>query len=646
MATLNYPGVYVEEISSGVRPLETASTSTAAFVGLAEMGPTEATRVTSWTGFQRLYGSFIPSSYLAQSVFHYFNNGGRQCYIVRVVRSDAKTASVTVQNRAATPVAGLKFSARSSGAWGNSLLLSIDDGTLDPGNEFRISVRRQDDPAVVPANFRDTAPLETFDNLSVDPKAPNFAPAVLAQNSTLIDLQVLDANTSTQRGVHKGGANPTLPLNANLSLQINLDGDGYQLVTLPDSVGETQQPADVATAIQTAVTALTKKKTSTDAAAFTGFTCTVEGADAQTRFVLQSGTNSPTSSVGVQAAATKDATEQLKLGAGNGGRSESGRAVQRPLHIDTLQVGDAAVAGPVTGADPGADGTAAVNETTFQAALPRLDAITDVSLLAVPGVGSKIMFSFGTEYCAGRALRDMFYIGEMDSLVETAAEAADFRGRLTTANSYGAVYFPWVKTLDLTGLSPAPVLLPPSGFIAGMYARIDAVRGVWKAPAGVEASLNGVVGLAAELSDVDHGNLNPLGVDVIRRFPAAGVVAFGARTVTSDAEWRYVPVRRTAIMLRVSVYQGIQWAVFEPNDEPLWAQLRLNIGSFMMNLFRQGAFQGATPSEAFFVKCDSETTTQANIDAGVVNVLLGFAPLKPAEFVVVKISQKAGLATG
>ena len=190
-----------------------------------------------------------------------------------------------------------------------------------------------------------------------------------------------------------------------------------------------------------------------------------------------------------------------------------------------------------------------------------------------------------------------------------------------------------------------PILLPPSGYVAGLYARIDASRGVWKAPAGVEAGLNSVVGLGVELSDIQQGNLNQIGVNAIRRFPGTGVVVFGARTLTSDPEWRYVPVRRTAIMLRTSIYYGIQWAVFEPNDEPLWSQLRLTIGSFMMTLFRQGAFQGATPDKAFFVKCDGETTTQADIDAGVVNVLVGFAPVKPAEFVVVKISQQAGLAS-
>jgi len=646
MPTLTYPGVYIEEISSGVRPLEVASTSTAAFVGLAEMGPDEATRVTSWTEFQRRYGSFIADAFLAHSVFQFFNNGGRQCYIVRVTRSDAAVASVTVNNRAATPVAGLTFSAKNKGDWGNSLFLQIEDGTLDPGNEFNVSVRRQSDPDVVPANFRDITPLEVFDNLSLDPAAPNYAVDLLGQDSTLINVQVLAANTSTQRGIHRGGFGPTLPLGSRVSFQINLDGDGFQAVTLPTAASTATALTDVAAAIQTAVRALTKKKGSTDSVAFTGFTCTAETVSGQSRLVLQSGTTSATSSVRVQPASANDATALLRLGTGNGGRSEDGLAVRRPAAADVVQIGDAAVAAPVTAATLGTDGTAAVIETTFSAAFSRLDTLTDFSLLAVPGEGTTAMLDLGMAYSANRPLKDVFYIGETASHDDSADEAAVFRNKLTVANSYGALYFPWVKALDPTGQSREPILLPPSGYIAGLYARIDASRGVWKAPAGTEASLNGVVGLAAELSDVQHGNLNPMGVDVIRRFPGSGIVAFGARTISSDPEWRYVPVRRTAIMLRVSIYQGIQFAVFEPNDEPLWAQLRLNIGAFMTTLFRQGAFQGSTPSQAFFVKCDGETTTQADIDAGVVNVLVGFAPLKPAEFVVVKISQKAGLASG
>jgi uncharacterized protein len=349
--------------------------------------------------------------------------------------------------------------------------------------------------------------------------------------------------------------------------------------------------------------------------------------------------------VRVQPGSANDASALLKLGPGSGGRSEDGAAVRRPARADVVQIGDAAVAVPVTAATPGTDGTAVVSDITFRDAFPRLDSVTDFSLLAVPGEGTTTLAAEGMAYCANRPLQDVFYLAEATADDVTADDAADFRNRITIANSYGALYFPWVKALDPTGQSREPILLPPSGYIAGLYARIDGRRGVWKAPAGSEASLNGAVGLAAELTDVQHGNLNPRSVNVIRRFPGTGIVAFGARTITADPEWKYVPVRRTAILLRVSIYYGIQWAVFEPNDEPLWSQLRLNIGSFMTTLFRQGAFQGSTPSQAFFVKCDSETTTQADIDLGVVNVLVGFAPLKPAEFVVVRISQQAGQAS-
>ena len=645
MPTLTYPGVYVQEISSGVQPIAIASTSTAAFVGLAQMGPDEPTLVTNWTEFQRSYGSYISDGYLAHSVFQFFNNGGRQCYIVRVTRSDAVTADVTVQNRAPAPVAGLTFSARNKGAWGNFLYLQIEDGKADPGNGFKISVRLQTDAALVPANFADITPLEVFDNLSMDPNDPSYVVNVLQENSTLINARVLAGNVAVQNGVHRGGFGPTLPLNANNTFQINLDNDGFQTVTIPGPASASLLLLDVANAIQAAVKLLVPKKASTAAAAFSAFTCAPETIAGQSRLVLQSGTASAVSSVAVQAAPANDATGLLKLGAGNGGQSQGGLAVRRPANADIVQIGDNAIAGSVTAATLGSDGTAALSELSFSNVFPLLDNVTDFSLLAVPGEGTTAMADLGMGYCANRSLQDVFYIADVGPSDDTAAEAAAFRNKLTTANSYGAVYFPWVKALDPTGVSQQPILLPPSGYIAGLYARIDGARGVWKAPAGMEASLNGVVGLAVELSDVQHGNLNPIGVNVIRRFAGAGIVSFGARTISSAPEWKYVPVRRTAILLRVSIYYGIQWAVFEPNDEPLWSELRFNIGAFMTRLFRQGAFQGSTPSDAFFVKCDKETTTQADIDAGVVNVLVGFAALKPAEFVVVKISQKAGQAS-
>jgi hypothetical protein len=247
------------------------------------MGPdTEAKRITNWTEFQKYYGTFINDGFLGHSVFQFFNNGGRQCYIVRVTRSDAVTADVTVHNRAPTPVAGLTFSAKNKGAWGNYLFLQIEDGSVDPGNEFKLSVRRQVEVDIVPENFLDITPLKVHDNLSMDPNAANYVVNVLSQASTLIDAQVLESNTSLQRGIHRGGLGPAiapgpppLTLGDNRSFQINLDYDGFQLVTLPNTIAGETNLINVAAAIETAVRALTKKKASTLDVAFTAFTCAV-----------------------------------------------------------------------------------------------------------------------------------------------------------------------------------------------------------------------------------------------------------------------------------------------------------------------------------------------------------------------------------
>jgi hypothetical protein len=304
-------------------------------------------------------------------------------------------------------------------------------------------------------------------------------------------------------------------------------------------------------------------------------------------------------------------------------------------------------------------GAPAGNNTVTGTGLYALDKIIDVNIIAIPGQGDATTVSRGVEYCkTQRPLADCFFIGDMGTIVggvgsartdgattsvRTIANAVGFVAPPLdrAAGDFGAIYYPWIWSADPIGRGRNPkILLPPSGFAAGIYARIDNSRGVFKAPAGIETGVAGAISVATTVSDVEQDQLNPISVNVIRSVPGSGYVVWGTRTFGSDASWRYIPVRRMAIFLRVSIYYGIQWAVFEPNDEPLWAELRLNIRSFMLTQFRAGAFQGNTPDDAFFVKCDSSTTTQQDIDNGVVNILVGFAPLKPAEFVVLKLSQK------
>jgi hypothetical protein len=232
----------------------------------------------------------------------------------------------------------------------------------------------------------------------------------------------------------------------------------------------------------------------------------------------------------------------------------------------------------------------------------------------------------------------------------TAANAA--KAGLANLNLSGinarnaALYFPRVVEADLLSQGQ-PSTFAPCGIVAGIMARTDSQRGVWKAPAGLDASLNGIMGFDVELKDSDSGVLNPLGINCLRSFPPVnGRVVWGSRTLRGADQladdYKYVPVRRLALFMEESLFRGTQWVVFEPNDEPLWAQIRLNVGAFMHDLFVQGAFQGTTPKDAYFVKCDSESTTQNDINLGIVNIVVGYAPLKPAEFVVIKIQQMAG----
>jgi phage tail sheath protein FI len=227
----------------------------------------------------------------------------------------------------------------------------------------------------------------------------------------------------------------------------------------------------------------------------------------------------------------------------------------------------------------------------------------------------------------------------------TTVDATTTAVAAITTSRDAAVYYPKIRKPDpLRG--GQIVTFPPAGAVAGVLARTDATRGVWKAPAGLDARIDGVSELSVPLTDREIGRLNPLGVNCLRAAPGAGHVVWGARTRDGNdrnaSEWKYLPVRRTALFLEESLYRGTQWVVFEPNDAPLWAQIRLNVGAFMNNLFRQGAFAGTTPKEAYFVKCDAETTTQDDVNLGIVNIIVGFAPLKPAEFVVVAIQQLAG----
>jgi phage tail sheath protein FI len=264
------------------------------------------------------------------------------------------------------------------------------------------------------------------------------------------------------------------------------------------------------------------------------------------------------------------------------------------------------------------------------------------SILCVPGLIDAAMVAIMQRRARERRAFLILDCAEADT-VATVIDALAGKTGADAPNS--ALYFPWVEASDPLHENVLRAF-PPCGFVAGIFARTDLARGVWKAPAGIEAELTGAVSPTILVGDAESGQLSPHAVNCIRSFPNFGTVLFGARTLdgddTSSSDWKFIPVRRLALFLEESISRGTKWAVFEPNGEPLWAQLRLSVGAFMQNLFVQGAFAGATPEMAHFVRCDATTTTQADIDRGVVNIVVGFAPLRPAEFVILTIQQIAG----
>jgi phage tail sheath protein FI len=315
-------------------------------------------------------------------------------------------------------------------------------------------------------------------------------------------------------------------------------------------------------------------------------------------------------------------------------------------------VDDASQTNPVPGNDGTAPGaTELMGNQDAKTGMYALENVDIFNLLSIPRTGdlansdALAVISAATAYATSKRA---FYIVDVPRTVNTVSGMQDFVSNQLTPSNYAAVYFPYLLVPDPTDKYRLRSLAP-SGTVAGVYARTDTARGVWKAPAGIDATLVNVPDLAVPLTDMENGSLNELGVNCLRQFPVYGRIAWGARTLRGADQladqYKYIPVRRLALYLEESLYRNSKWIVFEPNDFALWAQIRLNFGAFLQGLFLQGAFQGQTPKEAYFVKCDSETTTQNDINSGIVNIVVGFAPLKPAEFVIIQIQQIAGQVT-
>jgi phage tail sheath protein FI len=764
-ATLTYPGVYIEEIPSGVHTIAGVATSIAAFVGWAPKGSnTEATLVESWSDFQNQFGGLSQSNglpnYLGYSVNRFFGNGGQQAYIVRLVANGndgtmpagLASANLTDTNNNIF----LTLQAANPGNWATNYGITIKASTADP-TRFSLAVVyvspgsnpqvvesyqnlslapsdplyvvtvinsdsnfvafapgyappslllppssnipptlfmlagtqpiflqdnssqantyleiQANQPAKWPANFAvsvkaavnglsnnfdlevlyhppsggvgvgsNAIVVESFPNLSVNPNDPNYAVAVLNSSSNFVMVPssytpLPSAGKLTLALPSTFPSTPTAQLTSNgtVSLQDH-SSPPVTFLTLqassplgwPQNFGVLTQANgtgfDLEVVYYPASGAAGNVALPVVLELFKGLSVSAPNITASQFIALPSGYTPPSPAPVLNLASKFPSAPTMLVPNVDGTVLQPNTAAFENKMLDTH-----------------GDGTHGVF------LLKRVDIF---NLLCVPGETSKLGASAAvlSQLEAFCVQERAFLIIDSDlndtysNLQKNGPSSAIIGPNATNA----ALYFPWIQAPDpLVGNRLA--YFPPGGSVAGIYAATDAARGVWKAPAGIDAGLTGVSGLQYNLTDLENGDLNIQGINCLRQFRVYGDVVWGARTLQGSdqagSQWKYIPIKRLALYIESSLYEGTQWVVFEPNDEPLWGQIRLNVGAFMQGLFLQGAFQGSTPAQAYFVKCDAENNPQSSIDQGIVNILVGFAPLFPAEFVVIQIQQIAG----
>lgn len=652
--TPTFPGVYIEEVPSGVRTITGVATSIAAFVDGFTRGPLDtAVQLFSLADFEREFGGLNALSEASYGIQQFFLNGGGEAWVVRVAAGGAAAAKVILQDKptggssVVTVTAGRQVdgnSVQDAGDWGNHLYLEVDYDTSDPSTLFNLKVSE----ITVSAGKAVVGRSETFRNLAL---APGVANSLVNAGSQMIQLSLPTGVTLPSRPAATGTLGTALPIpavipNDKATFTVN---PGTAKATATISYGApVNKPTDYPGLRPFLEAAIRAASPNDPLVAGASVQLIGKGtAAAPYQFRVLAGSNGPTFSPDTILTITGTTPDTT---ADDLGLTAKAKAVSN-VQMYTLGTGSA---GAQTGNVQGTDGTqpdaaALLGNQAAKTGLFALERVDLFNILCIPRAAALGATDFGAVVAAAEAYaesRRAFMIVDIPATVSTLSQLQTWISQNDTLRSKNtAVYWPNPQIPDpLNGFTLRPV--GASGTVAGIYAATDAARGVWKAPAGIDAKLGNVQALGAVLTDAENGAINPLGINALRVFPVYGFVGWGARTLQGAdvlaSEWKYIPVRRLALFLEESLYRGTKWVVFEPNDGPLWAQIRLNVGAFMHDLFRQGAFQGASPRDAYFVKCDGETTTQNDINNGIVNILVGFAPLKPAEFVIIQIQQMAG----
>jgi uncharacterized protein len=597
-SSLTSPGVYIEEIQSGVRTITGVATSITAFIGRASRGPTDdAITINSYGDFERVFGGLWSGSDLGYAVRDFYLNGGSQAIIVRLYHP--KFASKADRNKAFTAATAVATATAGADAAAASAAANASAATFATEPEKTAA-------KVVAAAAAKAAAVPGATAADVKKAADNAV-----SNAAPINKAALSVSGLNLEAKYEGAWGNSLRARVDHDVK---GSDAANLFNLYIRDGVTQQ---VEVFRNVAI---------------------VPGHVRQVDKVLFN------ESKLVQMTGTLPAAKPARHPEPDKSKNESDIWADNTVATNTK----------VADADKASDGTeldsndfTGIGKEDKKEGLYALKKADLFNILCIPpylasGDVDPALVGAAAVYCENR--RAMLLVDPPTSWTDKDRAKSEV-GNVGTSSQNAALFFPRLKQPDPLRDNQLDNFAP-CGAVAGIFARTDTARGVWKSPAGLDATLVGVPQLSVNLTDAENGELNPLGVNCLRTMPAAGRVVWGSRTLKGDdrlaSEWKYIAVRRTALYIEESLYRGTQWIVFEPNDEPLWAQIRLNLGAFMHTLFRQGAFQGKTPREAYLVKCDSETTTQDDINRGVVNILVGFAPLKPAEFVVIKLQQLAG----
>lgn len=582
------PGVYVEEFDSGAVPMEAVSTSTAGFIGMAARGSVvgKPQLVTSFADYQRTYGGYLNEAkygdkrFLPYAVEQFFLNGGARAFIMRVAPEDAKPAAATA--------AGLTVTAANPGLWGEAIRVIVEPASkaktqvFDKVADNALKVKSCD-------GFNPGDVVELFDG-----KASSYAVIKSAQDNIIVfaapvAADVVDKNLRPVKYIRTA--------EIKVTVKFEETAEEYDCVSLnpeaPNYICSRMLKSDLVK-VSYVKPAAPKAAAKKDA---------------------KEGEAAPAPVSGVQ-------TPFAQLG-GNGGM----------LLISLDGASDGNIAGVTAAEYIGVDNGPG-KRTGIQAFLENSVA----SIMAVPGVTDADVQLSLVAHCEN--LKSRFAI--LDMPIDSVKVDELLEHRDIFDSSYAAVYHPWLECFD--GLAKRSAYMPPSGAVAGIYARCDIERGVHKAPAN--EVVRGCTGLSTPYNEREQDLLNPQGVNLIRAFTGRGIRVWGARTASSTAQWKYINVRRLFIYTEETIKANTNWVVFEPNSEALWSRVRRTIELFLASLWRSGALAGSSPSEAFFVEIGRTTMTQDDIDNGRLICNIGIAPVKPAEFVIFRITQHTAEAGG